>query len=124
MNLFRAAAALALVLASASSAAAHIQFIEVSLGDCAPKRLELLSGSDYQLHFVNGTGSGREFAAPEFFAALAVAPDDRAKIAGAGVEVEGGASVDLRITAVRKGAYAFRCTRDDGFGTAGTAVIE
>jgi len=125
MSGVRGAAALAMVFASAAPAAAHVQFIEVSLGDCAPNRLELLAGSDYQLHFVNSASSVRDFASPKFFAAIGVASDDRAKVAGAAVEVEGGASVDVRITARRKGSYAFRCTQPHGgFGASGTAVIE
>lgn len=128
MNRFLASAALAATLAFAFPAQAHIQLIEISMSNFAyaPNTLDLLAGSDYELHFVNTSSKGHDFAAPELFAAGTVAPEDRAKIVDGSVEVEGGATVDIRFTATKKGTYKFRCTHflHTSFGMTGTAVIE
>jgi plastocyanin len=129
--------ALALSLAAASAAHAqngemmagthHVQQIEIQMSNFAysPKSIELLSGSDYLLHFVNTGSTGHDFSAPEFFAAGTVAPEDRAKLADGSVEVEGGATVDVRFTATKPGTYKVRCTHflHTTFGMTGTAVI-
>jgi plastocyanin len=137
MRNLRFCTALILALASGSAARAqdggmmagthHVQQIEIAMSNFAysPKSIELLSGSDYLLHFVNTGSTGHDFSAPEFFAAGTVAPEDRAKLADGSVEVEGGATVDVRFTATRPGTYKVRCTHflHTSFGMTGTAVI-
>jgi len=137
MRNLRFCTALILALASGSAARAqdggmmagthHVQRIEIAMSNFAysPKSIELLSGSDYLLHFVNTGSSGHDFSAPEFFAAGTVAPEDRAKLADGSVEVEGGATVDVRFTATRPGTYKVHCTHflHTTFGMTGTAVI-
>lgn len=130
-------AALILALATGSAARAqdgeamagthHVQQIAIQMSNFAysPNSIELLSGSQYLLHFVNTGSTGHDFASPELFAAFTVAPEDRAKVADGSVEVEGGATVDVRVTAMRPGTYKFRCTHflHTSFGMTGTAVI-
>ncbi len=115
-------------LVSASAAQAHVQLIAVEMSNFAfaPAKLELLAGSDYQLHLVNTSSKGHDFAAPELFAAATVAPDDRAKVVDGKVEVEGGQTVDIRFTPQKKGIYKIRCTHflHTSFGMTGTAVVE
>lgn len=137
MQKFRICAALGLALAAGTAAHAqngemmagthHVQQIEIQMSNFAysPNSIELLSGSQYLLHFVNTASSGHDFSAPEFFAAGTVAPEDRAKLADGAVEVEGGATVDVRFTATKPGTYKVRCTHflHTSFGMTGTAVI-
>ena len=105
----------------------HVQQIAIQMSNFAyaPSSIEMLSGSDYLLHFTNTGSTGHDFASPELFAALTVAPEDRAKVSDGSVEVEGGATVDVRVTAMKPGTYKFRCTHflHTSFGMTGTAVI-
>ncbi len=137
MQKLRFCAALTLALAAASMARAqdgeamagthHVQQIAIQMSNFAysPNSIELLSGSQYLLHLVNTSSSGHDFSAPEFFAAGTVAPEDRAKVVDGAVEVEGGATVDVRFTATKPGTYKVRCTHflHTSFGMTGTAVI-
>lgn len=129
-------AALILALAAGSARAQdggmtagthHVQQIAIQMSNFAyaPNAIEMLSGSDYLLHFTNTGSTGHDFASPELFAAVTMAPEDRAKVADGSVEVEGGATVDVRVTAVKPGTYKFRCTHflHTSFGMTGTAVI-
>jgi len=121
MQKFRVCAAFVFTLAAGSAARAqdggmmagthHVQQIEIQMSNFAysPNAIELLSGSDYLLHFVNTGSTGHDFSAPEFFAAGTVAPEDRAKLADGSVEVEGGATVDVRFTATKPGTYKVVC---------------
>jgi plastocyanin len=104
-----------------------VQQIAIQMSNFAysPNSIEMSPGSDYLLHFVNTGSTGHDFASAELFAAVKVAPEDRAKISDGSVEVEGGATVDVRVTAVKPGVYKFRCTHflHTSFGMTGTAVI-
>ena len=106
----------------------HVQQIAIQMSNFAysPNSIEMSPGSDYLLHFVNTGSAGHDFASAELFAAVKVAPEDRAKISDGSVEVEGGATVDVRVTAVKPGTYKFRCTHflHTSFGMTGTAVIQ
>jgi plastocyanin len=115
-------------IAPALAAEAHVQLITISMSNFAyaPDKIEMLAGSDYQLHFVNTSSKGHDFSAPELFAAGTVAPDDAAKVKDGAVEVEGGQTVDVRFTATKKGTYPVRCTHflHASFGMTGTATIQ
>jgi plastocyanin len=106
----------------------HIVVIDIAMSDYAftPNKLDLLAGSQYELHFTNAGSKGHDFASKELFAAVTVAPEDRAKVEDGGVDVDGGATVDVRITANKPGTYNFRCTHfmHATFGMTGTAVIK
>ena len=131
---FAAVSAFCLVstLAHAQSGGAmsnhHIVVIDIAMSDFAftPSKLDLAAGSQYELHFTNAGTKGHDFASKEFFAAVTVAPEDRAKIEDGSVEVEGGATVDVRITADKPGTYKFSCSHfmHSTFGMTGTAVIQ
>jgi len=124
----RTLAPLALLALLTSAASAHVQLITVTMSNYAfePAQIDLLAGSDYELQFVNTSSKGHDFSAPELFAAGTVAPDDRAKVVDGAVEVEGGATVDVRFTAEKKGTYKVRCTHflHASFGMTGTATIQ
>lgn len=128
MHPIRLAAALAATLLSAQGAQAHIQLVTITMSNYAyaPGGIDLLAGSDYQLHFVNTSSKGHDFAAPELFAAGTVAPEDRAKVKDGSVEVPEGATVDIRFTPNKKGTYEFRCTHflHASFGMTGVATVE
>ncbi len=119
---------LALLAALTTAASAHVQLVTITMSNYAfdPGTIALLAGSDYELHFVNNSSKGHDFSAPEFFAAVAVAPEDRAKIKDGAVEVDEGATVDIRLTAGKKGAFKVRCTHflHSTFGMTGTVTVE
>jgi plastocyanin len=106
----------------------HVQRIDIQMSNFAftPNKIELLAGSEYELHFVNAASSGHDFASPDFFTAVTVAPADAAKVSDGEIEVEGGQTVDVRITANKPGTYKFRCTHflHASFGMMGEAVIQ
>ena len=106
----------------------HVVRLDIAMSNFAytPNRLDLAAGSQYLLHFTNSGSSGHDFAAPEFFSAVTIAPEDRAKVSDGSVEVEGGATVDVRVTADKPGTYKIHCTHflHTTFGMTGTAVIE
>ncbi len=91
-----------------------------------PQVITLRHGAAYVLHLDNQSGGGHNFAAPEFFAAAQVAPADRAKIDRGRVEVAGGSSVDIHLTAPAAGSYELRCTHflHTGFGMRGSIIVE
>jgi len=76
----------------------------------APGTLDLKAGTVYQLHFVNSGSKDHNFSAPEFFAAVQVAPDDQAKIAKGIVELANGKTVDITVTPGSAGTFAVECT--------------
>jgi plastocyanin len=128
-----AAACLAATLAHAQSGGMtmsnhHIVVVDIAMSDYAftPNKLDLAAGSQYELHFTNAGTKGHDFASKELFAAVTVAPEDRAKVEDGSVEVEGGATVDVRITANKPGTYKFYCSHfmHSTFGMTGTAVID
>ena len=106
----------------------HIVVIDIAMSDYAftPNKLDLAAGSQYELHFTNAGTKGHDFASKELFAAVTVAPEDRAKVEDGSVEDEGGATVDVRITADKPGSYEFHCSHfmHSTFGMTGTAVIQ
>jgi plastocyanin len=106
----------------------HVVRLDIAMSNYAftPAKLDLASGSDYELRFTNTSGSGHDFTAPEFFSAVTIAPEDRAKVSDGEVEVDAGQTVDVRVTANKPGTYKFRCGHflHTTFGMTGTAVIE
>jgi len=86
--------------------------ISVSLTDYAftPAAINLKASVTYRVHFVNAGSKNHNFAAPEFFAASLVAPEDQTKVKGGTVAVDSGQAVDVAMTPGRAGTYAFTCT--------------
>jgi hypothetical protein len=114
MSRLRFVSTVAAALVLATGAWAHVQLITVTLSQ--PTSIDLLAGSDYQLHFVNDGDKARSFSAAELFAAGTIGPNDRAKVKNGAVEVDAHASVDIRFVPSRKGTYKF--------GATGTATVE
>ena len=103
--------------------------IEVALANFkfAPATITLHHGQRYVLHLANQASGGHDFAAPDFFAAATVSPEDRGKIAKGRVALGGGDSVDLRLTApASRGRYLLRCTHfmHAAFGMKGAIVVD
>src|SRR3954452_18411608 len=71
--------------------------VTITLTDYAftPQTLELKVGAAYQLHFANSGSKEHNFSAPEFFAAVQIAPDDQAKLAKGQVGLGASQTVDI-----------------------------
>lgn len=61
-----------------------------------PNALQPRWNTPYHLRLVNNSGHDHSFDAPDFFAAVGVAPEDRVKVVAGEVEVEGGQAVDVK----------------------------
>jgi uncharacterized cupredoxin-like copper-binding protein len=114
--------------AGAADAPANRQDIQIVLSNFkfTPNMLRFQRGTSYTLHLMNSASGGHSFSAPEFFAAVIVAPEDRGKIMGGKVEIPAGQTVDIAVTPMTPGTYAITCTHflHAGFGMRGQAVIE
>lgn len=90
-----------------------------------PEAITLQHGRPYVLRFVNAAKGGHNFVAKQFFAAATVAPEDRAKVAKGGVEVSGGETVELHLTAPAAGRYEVHCSHfmHSTFGMKGEIVV-
>jgi plastocyanin len=133
MGLFRSGFAGIFLVAAASSAFAADapparQDIQVALSNFsfAPNMLRLQRNMIYAIHLVNNASGGHSFSAPAFFAAVAVAPEDRGKIVNGKVEIPAGQTVDITVTPMTAGSYPIVCTHflHQTFGMRGEAVIE
>ena len=135
MPIFRAVAPLFATLLLTAAADAQnapdwttAQSVPVTMADFsfAPNTLTFHANKPYVLHLTNTSGHGHSFDAPEFFAAVTVAPEDRSKIDKGDVEVEGGQSVDVKIVPKASGSYKFHCSHflHASFGMTGQVVVE
>ena len=91
----------------------------------APNALQFRSNTPYHLHLVNSSSHGHSFNAPDFFAAVSIAPEDRSRVVTGEVEVEGGEAVDVKIVPAKPGTYKFHCSHflHATFGMSGEAMI-
>jgi uncharacterized cupredoxin-like copper-binding protein len=91
---------------------ANAQTVQLDMASFAftPNTLQFSANKPYDLRLTNKAGHGHNFDAPEFFAAVGVAPEDRAKIVKGEVEVEGGQTVDVKFVPTVSGAYKFHCS--------------
>jgi len=89
-----------------------------------PAQLRLKAGQPVILHLQNVGSGGHNFAAPAFFAAAAVRPQDKAKIAGGAVDVRGRSAVDVALVPAA-GRYPLKCTHTlhSTFGMTGSIVV-
>jgi plastocyanin len=133
MGLFRSVlAGIFLVLtattAIAADAPANRQDIQITLSNFnfAPNMLRLQRNMSYAIHLTNSASGGHSFSAPGLFAAVAVAPEDRAKIVNGKIEIPAGQTVDVTVTPMSAGSYPIICTHflHQTFGMKGEAVIE
>lgn len=90
-----------------------------------PETIALRQGQPYVLRFTNAAKGGHDFVARDFFAAAAIATEDRAKIDKGGVEVPRGATVELRLTAPAAGRYKVHCSHfmHSTFGMQGEIIV-
>ena len=134
MNIRRPAllapAALALA-ATAGSAQAPADFsraagVEIVLKSFSftPDTLRLRAGVPVRLTIRDAKG-GHNFAAPAFFAAARVAPEDAGKVRGGKIELKGGEAVIIRLIPAA-GQYKLVCTHflHTSFGMKGRIVVE
>lgn len=103
--------------------------VEIGLANFkfVPATITLHHGQRYVLHLVNQASGGHDFVAREFFAAATIAPADRAKIAKGEIELDGGDSADIRVTApAAPGRYSVHCSHfmHAAFGMKGTIVVD
>ena len=115
-----------LALATTSSAQAPTT-VEVQLSSYrfAPRPIQLEQGRPYVLRLVNSSGSGHNFAAPAFFAAAAVTPQDRAWLKNGKVEVPSRQIREIRLVAPAAGNYRLKCTHfmHGAFGMKGEIIV-
>ena len=93
--------------------------------DFTPNALQFRANMPYRLRLTNSASGGHSFNAPEFFAAVSVAPEDRAKIVKGEIEVAAGQSVEVKFVPKVSGTYRFHCSHflHAGFGMTGTVVV-
>jgi uncharacterized cupredoxin-like copper-binding protein len=130
----KSVAVLAVLLASqwpvaalnAQGGAAETVSVELSSFKFTPSALRLQHGHAYRLHLVNASSGGHDFSAPAFFAASAIAPEDRGKVAGGKVKLSGGQAVDIMLTPQKAGTYPLTCTHfmHSGFGMKGQITVQ
>jgi uncharacterized cupredoxin-like copper-binding protein len=102
--------------------------IEITLDSFkyVPNRIVLQHGETYVLHFTNASRGGHDFVATDFFAAARVDPRDASKVGKGEVELNGGKSVDIRLTApAAAGTYKVHCAHfmHSAFGMTGDIVV-
>lgn len=100
--------------------------VELSNFKFSPREISLQRGHAYRLHLVNAAGGGHDFSAPAFFAASAIAPEDRGKIADGKVKLSGNQAVDITLTPRTAGTYPLTCTHfmHSGFGMKGQITVQ
>jgi plastocyanin len=104
---------LAIPLVTVNQAAAQTATpISITLSTYAftPSALTLKAGTTYHMLFINSGSKDHNFSAPQFFAAVAVAPEDQAKIEKGQVALEGGQSLDITLTPDHPGTFPVECT--------------
>jgi uncharacterized cupredoxin-like copper-binding protein len=84
--------------------------VEMSNFEFTPNRILLEHGRPYVLRLANAADGGHNFTAREFFAAAAVAAEDRRYISDGAVEVPPGQVREIRLTAPAAGEYRIKCT--------------
>ncbi|QAY79293.1 cupredoxin domain-containing protein [Sphingosinicella sp. BN140058] len=122
----------AVLIAADPSAAAepdwsHAQRVEVDLSSFrfSPATINLKAGQPTLLHLANSGSGGHDFTAKEFFAAAAIRPQDRTRIARGGVEIGGHESVEVALVPAR-GQYPLRCGHafHSTFGMKGRILVQ
>ncbi|MES2442915.1 MAG: plastocyanin/azurin family copper-binding protein [Pseudomonadota bacterium] len=114
---------LALIAAAPSAA---VERVDVAMANFSftPATIHFRHGQPYLLHL--SSSGGHAFAAKAFFAAATIPAADRAKIKGGKIELDGGASVDIHLTAPAPGTYPVSCTHflHTSFGMTGKIIVD
>lgn len=90
----------------------------------APATIRLHHGQRYVLRLTNTAGGAHDFSAEKFFSAAQVVPD--APVRKGSVEVGGGETVTIALTAPAAGTYPVRCTHfmHTAFGMKAAIVVD
>jgi|CZQE01.1.fsa_nt_gi uncharacterized cupredoxin-like copper-binding protein len=120
--------ALALLAFAGPAAAQSPERIEIDLSNFkfTPSTITLRHGQPYVLHFVNTAKGGHDFSAKAFFDAASMEARDRAVVAGGEIELRGGQTADVRLTAPAPGTYDVHCSHfmHSTFGMTGKIVVK
>jgi len=104
------------------------QTVQLGMANFAftPATLEFRANTPTRFRLTNSASNGHSFAAPEFLNAVAVAPQDRAKVAHGEIEVEAGQTVEVMFVPMRSGSYKFHCSHfmHTSLGMSGTVVVK
>lgn len=105
------------------SRAAAVEIVLTSFS-FTPDTLHLRAGMPVRLTIRDAKG-GHNFAAPKFFAAARIAPEDVGKVRGGKIELEGGEAVTIRMVPAA-GTYKLTCTHflHTSFGMKGRIVVD
>jgi plastocyanin len=102
--------------------------VDITLSSYAfsPDSIQLVAGTAYRLHFMNGSAKDHNFSDLKFFAKATVDPADTGKIHVGQVDVPEGESVDVRLIPTEPGRYPFDCSRflHASFGMKGTVIVQ
>lgn len=100
--------------------------VELSSFRFTPATITLHHGQPWRLHLVNRSHGQHNFAAPEFFNASTLAPEDRGKVVGGRISLADEQAVDVVVTPNAPGAYPLRCTHfmHTAFGMTGRIVVD
>jgi uncharacterized cupredoxin-like copper-binding protein len=113
---------------AAAQESGGVQTVTIQLSNFkfSPSQITLQAGKPYRLHLQNTSTHSHNFAAPEFFAAASIRPEDQAKVDHGTVDLSGSQSVDVQLVAGRPGQYALRCTRfmHSTFGMTGAITVQ
>ena len=111
--------------ASVNFTGAAQQRVELANFDFNPREIHLRAGRPYTLVLANVASGGHDFAAPEFFAAAQVRPDDAATIASGKVEVAGGTTQQVHLVPAA-GEYDLLCSHTGHalLGMKGKIIVE
>jgi len=114
-----------LAASSVNFAGASEQRVELANFDFSPREIHLRAGQAYDLVLANVASGGHDFAAPEFFAAAHIRPDDAPLVAEGKVELSGGATKHIHLVPAA-GNYELVCTHAGHavLGMKGKIVVE
>ena len=104
---------------------AQVIAIELDSFEFTPSTIAMTHGQSYVLRLTNVSDGDHDFAAPRFFDAARIAPQDSSAVAEGRVEVPGRETVSIRLTAPARGTYRIRCTHfmHSTFGMKGRIVV-
>jgi plastocyanin len=106
----------------------NVKTVQVGMAhfDFTAKSLQFHANVPYRRRFTNSASHGHSFDAPEFFAAVTIAPEDESKVVKGEVEGEGGRTVEVKFVPSSVGSYGFHCSHflHSAFGMTGHVLIE
>ena len=110
---------------SVTFGSAEVMRVELANFDFSPREIRLHAGQPYELQLANIASGAHDFAAPEFFAAAQVKPEDATLVAGGEVEVAGMTTSAVHLVPAA-GEYKLVCTHTGHalLGMTGRIVVE